>query len=267
MDSKSNKKKVIVVVSLVLIVLVALTATLFVVFGAVGGKKKNGSPNAENMSNQGMTTSEYFSNYSGNKSIIDQVLSTTKYTGEYEFDRVVSVEFNEDLSAEQIQTIYDNTGGARDKSTFMYNIGQNIRQKKNDLFSIVFESKNKYYTNDYGSFTAKSTNNSYKTVVGKIYGDENLAIVDLNDDLNTDLDNFFIHSKTKSLLYISLNYGSMIDATTVSDSTNTKDNVIYVFEDVYSTTYKYKLYTVAYAYKLRQSNLPAIPDDELNIFK
>ena len=270
MDSKNVKKKVMIVVSLVLVVLIALTATLFVVFGRKN-KGDDSDENAENMSNSQITFSKYFKNHAGNASIMKNELSTSNYMGSYQLSKVTSIEFNEwsesnkgGLTEENIQTLIENSG-TKNRSGFN-NLVYNRRKEKADTFNIYFKTSDDKHEYDYGTFTATSSNNSYKTIMGKVYGDENLAIIRFLED--TDTNNFFIRNNSsdelRSVLYISLNYGSLTDATGVSDSTKTKESVIYVFEDVYSENNpNLKLFTVTYAYKCVVPTSPSIPDSYL----
>lgn len=257
MEAKTKKKVILIVVSVALVVLVAVSAVLYLV---LGNKKKKDEPNnATNVSNTISYTTGYEYTNCYNESIMKKVLATSNYNGEYKLSSVISVDFNEDLTNDNIKKIISDNG-ARDLNSFKSYL-LSLRSKNLETFSIAryLSSSGNGDVVEYGTFTATSGNDSYYISSGSIYGDDNLAVIAFET-----LDpNFFI-SSTYKIIYISLNYNPVTGSENVSDTVGeTTSDKLYVFENVYSSNNpSLRLFTVTYSYNL-VINTTKIPDADL----
>lgn len=255
MDSKKKKKIIFLSVAIVLVVVVAISVLLYSLYGSK--KKKDDSNTAGNVSNSQTNTSIFDYTNVANDSILEKVLSTANYQGKYKLSTIQSVEFNmwsEDnstgLTNENIRELYNNKG-VKDSNGFKQYL-LNRRAEKADIFNINSITSSTGGTEDYGVLDATSTNGSYQVSTGKVYGDENLAVVVFDNPKYYDKNFFMSNEETNNhYIFISLTFDAKQNASNVSDGNKNTPKTIYVFENVYDKNIKdLRLFTVAYAYTL-----------------
>lgn len=248
-EKKSKKKVVIIVVAVILALIIITAATLFAIYKIKWEKPKEND--ATNVTYQPKSSYDFITN-TFNEAIQYKELRTNNYNGEYNLSAVLSVDFSENANINSLYSFAD----CRDLNGFCQYVLER-RKEKGDRFSILFSDNGKGGTLKYGSFTATSAENKYKITTGNVYGDDDLAVVELSEGFDEDI---FIRNKSDSSIFLSLNYGSMTDATLSSENLKEKDSTLYVFENVYSSDPdappNYRLFTVTYIFKKQVTTGP-----------
>ncbi len=250
MENKTKKKLIIVTICVALVLIIAVSSVLYFVLR----KKNNSQEEEEPISvNQSYSSAYEYINCS-NESILRRIISTSNYNGEYTLSSLISIDFNENLSEENIYQLYSNYG-VRDSNSFKQFIFEK-RKALSETFSITRYLDASGNVLNYATFVASSA--SYGKCSGDVFGDDDLALVVLSEDSDN---NFFI-SNSDNTFYISLNYTpSEHDTVLVTDQTS-NITYIYVFEDVYSSNNKsLRLFTVTYAYALKVNSNSVSNDD------
>jgi len=234
----------------IVVVVVAVVGT-GVFFGIKFFKNKDKDKENENNNPQLPT----FSTNSYNEAISSGKLTTVNYSGSYTFSVVDSVVFNEysednknGLTQEDIAQLLKNYG-VDSITNFCKKLDENKKAEvtnNNEYITIVTPTDKDGNISSYGVYT-KNTKTSVTT--GNVYGDENLAVA--------------VIENSEKHTFISLNYNNMNDAINVVENKATQEQIIYVFEDIYSKNNpNLKLFTVTYQYKLNIEK-PSTPNDDL----
>lgn len=239
MDSDKKRKIKIVILS-VLLGLVLITIAIFATIGIVKKIKSNKeesevvTPTPSDKGNQIFTNSY-------NADIAKKILTTSNYSGTYVYSQGgVCADFY-NLTSDEIKQIM------RDKGLTDLEIanGSNqfdqkmIEEKLSSTKGLTLEIKKPNnpetgLNESYGYYVIKQDSKIIQQ--GKVYGNENLAVIVNDSDEN-------VHT------FISLNYKKMQDAINVSETKQTLDGEIYLFENTYDENGKL-LYTISYIYEI-----------------
>ena len=223
-EKKSKLKKILI--PIIIVVLIAVAVCLFFVFKAKN-KKKNDNNSAENVNSSSTIESQI------NSDVINQNVCV-EYNGNYEFQAVMYIELDSNLSTSEINKTYkalaNNNINVKDANTYY----SYLSDKKNpDKTKEIITLVNGKYTKSIGSTMAES---------GLFFGNENKSIVFEKDNKGTTTINDLNYSQS---FEISLTGYWLPNNLSSNDGT-----IIYIREKVHYGNVGEKFVYITYAYKM-----------------
>lgn len=241
MDSEKKKKIKIIVLS-ILLAIVVISIIVFASILIIKQNRNNDTPTIDEPQENNSQGTDIFTN-SYNEAISKRILTTYNYSGTYEFEESVYIYFNEysesnpnGLTQTEINQIMLDKGCTNlERNEFRKIIDREKAQSTSgETITISKPFSDQTGTNE--SFGYYVVSNPSGNSQGKVYGDENLAVIVKDSDESV-------------YTFISLNYKKMSDAVSVADSKETLDGKIYVFENTYDSNGRL-LYSITYTYKI-----------------
>lgn len=236
-NEDSGRKTKIIVLSIILSIVV-IFIIVFAIVEIIALNKRNAPPPVDEPPQNTVVVeqpkNDIFSN-SYNEAITKKILTDDAYdyTGKYVFDKIGQLNFSESVTTEEkLKFLQDNK--CYDVNDYL----KKITDEKRHLFENVFLTIDKPINSETGSNVSYGTyihSSPNQTLVGKIYGDKNLAVL-VQDG-----------TEDKEYWFISLRYKTMQNAVDVAEQTFEEPETMYLFENYYkdgklffSLTYVFK---------------------------
>ena len=245
MEGKKTKLKRILIPIIAVVLVVSLTAGFFIIKNKASSKTPVEQEPATNVAlTSKQIELDIFNTWTDEKYSVE-------YNGNYKFSSILSINFNPELTEEQVTKVYKNVAGANDRNGFMKHLYD--AKKKDTRFEVISIVDGQFTRCDKFTYSYRVKQSGY------FYGNTNRSYLYIDNGAGT------TQTRNDGAGYMyeisQSGYGLLSNTNFGNSSLNVK---LYITEHFYSSVNpKTELYSITYIYEMIDVPQNSIPNSEI----